>query len=77
MKKYNYYVSAVFDGGTSSIDFEASTLKEAKIQLQVIKEYIKNMNSWDKAHTESIELYIDKQQINTDDMQNIYYRKLK
>ena len=77
MKKFNYYVSAVFDGGTSSLDFVTSTLKEAKEKLQLLKSHIKSMNSWDKAHTTSIELYIDRQPINTDDMQNIYYRKVK
>ena len=74
MKKYDYYISAVFDDGLSSEDSKASTRKEAFKKLAVIRERIaQHLKDYD-----SVELGIVRAAVDDDvNYEDIYYKKLK
>ena len=78
MTKYQYYISMVLDNGIASEDLKATTLKEARKQLQTFK---KQLTKSFLKECNSIELYIDRCKIaeldTADYFENIYFKKIK
>ena len=79
MKKYQYYISMVLDDGRASEDRKATTLKEAKKELRVLRELANN--SYFVKDCDSIELTIDRCKVEEVETvviyEEIYYRKIK
>lgn len=76
MKSYTYYISAVFDDGTSSEDRTATSKKEALKKLAIIRKHsLQHLKNYD-----SVELYIDRSNdsiLDNKSYENIYFRKIK